>query len=239
MAVGETLRRLAARAVLLQERARLKEAVSPHQQAIGQKGACELVVKALRLLAVLHPDVTITTLDMRNAYNSLSRAAALEAIIDRTPWLVPMTVLFYSSPSSYVYCQGPNVALVHSALGVEQGDVEAPALFALALAPALAAAQSDLDALSLAESLPPVTILAYLDDVVIAAHPLLVERSIAIVSSHLASFGLNIQPRKTKIWTPSGLPPPPVPATFLVSHRAHDSWRPGGSRGFFPPGVWP
>jgi len=79
LAVGETLRRLAARALLIQEHEKLKVAVAPHQQAIGQKAACELVVKAVRLLGKAHPDIVVATLDMTNTYNSLSRASMIEA----------------------------------------------------------------------------------------------------------------------------------------------------------------
>jgi len=171
LAVGETFRRLAARSLLLQERVRLKEAVAPHQQAIGQKAACELVVKSLRLLAQAHPDCIIATLDLRNAYNTLSRAAVLEAVVARTPWLAPMTLLFYSSPSSYTYRNDYQSAQVWSPLGVEQGDVEAPALFALALAPALQTIQEELNLICLTESLSPVTIMAYLDDIVVSGPP--------------------------------------------------------------------
>ena len=106
LAVGETLRRLPARSLLLQEQARLKHAVAPHQQAIGQKAACELVVKALRLLGLARPNVVVATLDMRNAYNTLSRASMIEATLSLTPWLIPPPLLFYATPFEYIFRLG-------------------------------------------------------------------------------------------------------------------------------------
>ena len=71
----------------------------------------------------------VLQVDLRNAFNSISREEVLVAVSEHAPQLLPWVISCYGAHSK-LYCQGK--ATLSSEEGVQPGDPLGPLLFALA-----------------------------------------------------------------------------------------------------------
>ena len=159
VAIPETLYRLIALCALAESVTTVKAAlISVQQLCVGVPSACEGIAAAVRLyLAELEQpeaDVgdaieraqerlmrAVISTDGTNAFNTVSRAAVMEAVLKRVPGLLPFVRLSYSGVSRLMfvndqYSGKPGEELwrnFQSQTGVRQGDPLGPALFALAV----------------------------------------------------------------------------------------------------------
>ena len=120
---------------------------------------------AVNMLARTQADthLTIASVDATAAYDLVSRKAMLTAVRDSPafPSLLPFACLWYARESVYLWHAGEHSHCISQLKGGEQGDPLMPALFSVALAPALHDLQRELR--------PTEQVLAYLDDVDILA----------------------------------------------------------------------
>ena len=79
---------------------------------------------------------------------------------------------------------------------MDQGCPLSPALFAIAIADALEAAQEALRARP-----PSARVFSYLDDVMVFVPAELAPGAIEVISTALAAAGLTLEPSKTRVWT--------------------------------------
>ena len=111
------------------------------------------------------PQLTVISVDVSAAYDTVSRQSMLEALRD-TPSLSPLLPFaqrWYARESAYVWTAGPQSHRIAQAEGGEQGDPLMPTMFSLGFGPALRDLQADLR--------PGEHALAYLDDAYILASP--------------------------------------------------------------------
>ena len=94
IAVGCTLRRLAAKVAsnkALEDTATL---LAPHQLGYGVKGGAEAAVHSARLfLRNLKPDQALLKLDFKNAFNSVRRDKMLSSVLDLAPDISLLCIL--------------------------------------------------------------------------------------------------------------------------------------------------
>ena len=99
IAVGCTLRRLAAKVAsnkALEDTATL---LAPHQLVYGVKGGAEAAIHSARLfLRNLKPDQALLKLDFKNAFNSVCRDKMLSSVLDLAPDIFPFVYSAYSLP---------------------------------------------------------------------------------------------------------------------------------------------
>ena len=130
IAVGCTLRRLAAKVAsgkVLEDMAAL---LAPHQLGYGVKGGAEAAVHSARLfLHNLKPQQVLLKLDFKNAFNSLRRDKLLATVRILAPDLLPFVHSSYSLPSFLFWGD----KRLQSSEGVQQGDPLGPLLFCLSL----------------------------------------------------------------------------------------------------------
>ena len=101
IAIGCTLRRLAAKAIGSQLKSRMGDLLVPRQLGYGTPHGCEAVVHAVRMyLHHLSPDNAILKLDFSNAFNSIRRDIMLKAVQDLAPELLRFVHSVYSAPST-------------------------------------------------------------------------------------------------------------------------------------------
>ncbi len=257
LAVGEVLRRITARAVCMQAKDCFANDLVPHQFAVGLMGGCEAILKCIEVRVHEDPDLVVIALDVRNAYNHILRGTCLQSLFARRPELAAFASLFYKRRSMFRF-RGADGS-VHSLPadeGVEQGDSFAPALFAYGLHPALAHAQLILDEQCVTQGIPTVSILAYLDDIVILAPPEVAELAMLTVRNALRDIcGLELTNHKTQVWTPRQVRPPgslsqhwcpdgivvlggPLEAASLSAALAHDVLRPSAFPVALPAGTF-
>ena len=130
IAVGCTLRRLAAKYASMQVREQMGEFLQPIQLGYGVKLGAEAAVHAARrFLGSLPSDQLLLKLDFANAFNTLRRDKMLRAVGEIVPSLFPFVYSSYCSPSSLFW----EDKVLDSAEGVQQGDPLGPLLFCLTI----------------------------------------------------------------------------------------------------------
>ena len=97
--VGETLRRLIAKAILRVTHDDILKALGSIQLCAGQEAACEAGINAMRNLFEDDGVEAMLMVDASNAFNSLNREAALRNIRIYCPVLAPMLTNTYRTPS--------------------------------------------------------------------------------------------------------------------------------------------
>ena len=141
IAIGYTLRRIAAKCANAHATAVLADYLQPLQLGVGTPGGCEAAVHATRRYMESMPDGhCVVKLDFTNAFNSLRRDAMLEGVQQRIPGIYKFVHLAYSQPTQLIY-QGH---IIWSRQGPQQGDPDGTALFCNTIQPLLQTLQSEL-----------------------------------------------------------------------------------------------
>ena len=125
IAVGCTLRPLAAKVAGCRVRDKMAALLAPRQLGYGVKGGAEAAVHAARLYLKELQHQCVLKLDFRNAFNTLRRDKMLQAVQSFAPDLLPFVHSSYSSSASLFW----NDRIIQSAEGVQQGDPLGPLLF--------------------------------------------------------------------------------------------------------------
>src|SRR6202012_504455 len=128
----------------------------------------------------------VLKVDLRNAFNTVSRESVLAAVAQHFSVLLPYALAAYGAPTSLLFGDSE----VASSSGVQQGDPLGPLFFALALAGARRASGE-----------PPELELEgwYLDDGVLGAPAAAVRSAFDALASRLAAVGLVVNPRKCEV----------------------------------------
>jgi hypothetical protein len=156
IAIGDMIYRVALKAILTVSFR--TEMLLPNQLGVNSAGGVEPAVFLLEEAISGNNSSKveyIASLDLSNAFNTISRRAIASAVAKYAPTLYKATKWAYNYPSILVTHAGETLA---SAEGVRQGDPIAPLLFSLAIRPTLE---------HLLKKLPKATIVAYLDDIYI------------------------------------------------------------------------
>ena len=166
IATDDVFRRLVSRVLARAFANVFNEATWPYQFALSTRAGTDSLAAMLRAATELDPDATIVSLDGRNAYDSVSRAAIMGKLKEVAPQVLPFVRSFflYARVSTYLWWDDDGRCHeIAQAEGVEQGDSLAPALFALGQHDALATAARLLEA---GEFLA-----AFLDDIYVVTSP--------------------------------------------------------------------
>ena len=130
IAVGCTLRRLAAKVIGSELMEEMGELLAPWQLGYGVRRGAEAAVHAARLyLHDLDASRALLKLDFRNAFNSIRRDRMLTVVLELVPRLFRFVHSAYSSPSTLFWGN----KTIQSAEGVQQGDPLGPLLFCLTI----------------------------------------------------------------------------------------------------------
>jgi len=131
----------------------------------------------------------------------------LEALEEHAPELLPLAETFMRRASSFVFQgAGGSGELLQATLGVEQGDVLGPLLFAVAFRKPVEALRAALVAVLVeehgfsAEDAEAAAVLgAYLDDVVVGLPPEAAARVPALAAAAFAPVGCQVEQQKTRV----------------------------------------
>ena len=119
IAVGYTLRRIAAKCANNHVIARRSQALQPQQLGVGVSGGAEAAVHAVRRLAQNLPSGhAIVKLDFTNAFNSVRRDLILDAIASKIPEIYCLVHAAFSCNPSLTFGE----YLISSQEGAQQGD---------------------------------------------------------------------------------------------------------------------
>jgi hypothetical protein len=132
VAVGETVRRCAAKALWEIAKEEAKARLEPIQMGVGTLMGAETLVHVVRDWLFAHRengDKVLAMLDLSNAFNAVDRSAVRRATRAMMPGLALWVDTCYGSPSSLVL----GGRQLRSERGVQQGDPLGPALFSMAI----------------------------------------------------------------------------------------------------------
>jgi hypothetical protein len=205
IAVGETLRRLAAKCLVEKHQAAVIEYLEPLQLGVGVRGATEAIIHRVKewLHSGVPADHALLLLDFSNAFNTLDRTAMLRAISERCPHFLPYARFCYGAPTPLL---GPGCSL-NSQCGTQQGDACGPLFFAVTVHPlAVQAAQA-----------PDTTLAAwFLDDGSQAGSVAGLAEAVAKLEPAAAAIGLKLNRAKCKLFGPGLLDDLPAPLRGIL-----------------------
>ena len=92
LVIGDLLRRLVARTLAQQFSEPIALACSPHQYALSTRAGAEALIHSLQARTEADPQLTVVSVDVSAAYDTVSRQSMLEALRD-TPSLSPCSAL--------------------------------------------------------------------------------------------------------------------------------------------------
>ena len=183
IAVGCTLRRLAAKVAsgkVLEDMAAL---LAPRQLGFGVKGGVEAAVHCARLyLRNLKPQQVLLKLDFKNAFNSLRRDKMLSAVQVLAPTILPFVHSAYSS-TSFLFWDDKSI---QSCEGIQQGDPLGTLLFCLTLYQLQSRLESEF-------------CLLYLDDVTLGGDQEEILHDFKIFEQEAADLGLRLNQLKSEV----------------------------------------
>ena len=130
--IGETARRIIAKAIMRVARADITHAVGSIQVCAGQEGGCEAAIHAVNNLFSQDDTEAVLLADASNAFNSLNRSTALHNMNFICPTLAKVLNNTYQAPIC-LFVQGGEE--IKSCEGTTQGDPLAMAMYALAIRP--------------------------------------------------------------------------------------------------------
>jgi hypothetical protein len=191
IAVGEVLARVAGTVVLNRCLPFLRETFLHEGQYALERGGCETIIHLCR--QALSGDNVLVTLDCKNAFNSVHRAAIRQVLIscpELSP-LLPMWDLLYAASSELLVADGDLMHTIFSTSGVRQGDVLGPVFFCLALLPIFRSLPTDLRGHSL----------SFMDDITIAGNGTRVIALVTYLRQALRHIGLDLNCSKCHVFS--------------------------------------
>ena len=182
IAVGCTLRRLAAKVACFRVREEMADLLAPKQLGYGVSGGAEAAVHAARLFVHNLEEQCVLKLDFKNAFNSLRRDKMLQAIKGFAPSLFPLVHAAYSAPSTLFWGD----KTIQSAEGVQQGDPLGPLLFFLTIHPLVSKLKSEF-------------CVWYLDDGTVGGEAEVVKEDLEAVRQEGLELGLELNEGKSEV----------------------------------------
>lgn len=189
IAIGTIFHKLISSAIMLNIKEHLPGIFSPVQFGVGIPGGAENIIHGIRNLLGDHPDWALVSLDLTNAFNSVSRNFFINQVYQKFPNILPWVWQCYGQ-HSHLLIRGADP--IPSACGVRQGDPMGPFLFCLAIQPFLEEASNQVHSLT------------YMDDIYFVGSPNKMPDVISTLEPHLSSIGLKINTNKS--WTTLALP---------------------------------
>ena len=195
-AVGESIRRLTGKCLCVALKEKAASFFKPSQFSVACPNGAEKVIHGLRACIDKHwfdDDFGVLKIDMKNAFNLVSRQALLSECAKHFPELFPWV--------SWCYGQHPllwhSLGCLTSESGVQQGDPLGPLLFSLVLNILVKAISTTCSNL--------LNHAWYMDDKVLAGPRATLCRAITLLQSEGPALGIHINMSKCEVFSSHSL----------------------------------
>ena len=170
----------------------------PLQYSVAVSGGLDMIIHAQRIHAHQHPEHAFISIDARNAFNTLHRAAIARGMVDGAG-LDDMLSYFLAGHAAPVplYCPGTNTPIVWSSDGARQGCPLGSTYFCLGLHPLL---------LEMRRLFPTVRVAAATDDIGIQGPVPDLERAWQWLTQEGPAYGYHVRPDKCVLLPPASGP---------------------------------
>ena len=191
--MGEALRRLVGKCLCAVTKEKVSEYFAPLQMGVACPSGAEKIIHGLRHCVEEHwmdEDFAVMKIDMRNAFNLVSRQALLDECSAHFPELLPWASWCYGLHPTLWHPMG----IISSETGVQQGDPLGPMFFCLVLHKLVTAITTDNECSSLLFHR------WYIDDGVVAGPKHAVAKVFSIIQELGPPLGLFINAGKCELF---------------------------------------
>ena len=204
----EFLRRLALKALMAVKRQSVTTAVGTLQYGVGAKDGASRMIKTIQQRAEDDHDRVLLALDVRAAFQNISRKAIIDALTNADPELAAIFSAWSHGKAEHRARLSTNrTDRITASSGVDQGDPLSSAAFAAGIAAPLSRALQ-----SMQQSLDLGTMMhLYIDDWYIWIRPAAIPAAIERISEAIRPLGLSLETTKLQIWSATCTAPIPAP----------------------------
>lgn len=201
--MGSTFRRLTSKICCKYVISNLESKFQPTQLGCGSKGGCEAAIHACRTFLHSSESKVLLKVDVKNAFNTVSRGPLLAEIQKNSPDIYPYLWQCYSSPTNLMY-----KSYYILSVGCQQGDPLGPAVFSLAIHPIISELNSKFN-------------VWYLDDGSLGGEASSVLNDLSTIVNKFQAIGLELNTNKCELFID---PDTPALLTNSTRFRKRMSW---------------
>ena len=210
IALFETTLKLATGSLLEVSSKAISKKIFPHQFGAGTPAGAEAMLRMSQALARAFPHYVMIGTDVKNAFGTLHRASILQAIAEVSPDLLPVLLALWRSGPTTMFVQISEEQWERFFVGdgLFQGECLSTAIFCLCMNTVIKLFVNSLPL----EIRKCITILAYVDDVMLHMPPEHVPVVWPLWCAALKKVGLVVEVSKCTSW---------IPAALVISPELH------------------
>ena len=188
IALGDALRKIAIGIAIRQYSDEINSILGNVQLGMSKSG-CERIFHTFNAASALHPSHDAMFIDGENAFNKMERDEALLRLKASMPQFVGYFLAFYGSSSSLWFGDKE----IKAGVGVQQGDVFDPVIYAMSTLPLLHKANS------FAENSSTGFTMGYFDDINSLGTTAYSQHTLRLYKTDGPKYGFHVNPNKTII----------------------------------------
>ena len=209
------LRRPALKSVMAAKKESVAKCAGPFQYGVGRPDGANTMIKTIQYLAEADNSRVLVALDLKAAFQNVSRRAMLRSIAQTDADLAAIFSRWYTGTTEHRMHYESAYTKITANSGVDQGCPLSACGFSAVVDPTLHSIMTEL--CNLCD--PEAQLFAYLDDWYLRIKPHCLLQTIAVVTAATSSVNLALQTTKTQIW--KGSCQDPIPLEFQGQGHAH------------------
>ena len=202
------LRRLALKSVMAAKKESVAKCAGPFQYGVGRPDGANTMIKTIQYLAEADNSRVLVALDLKAAFQNVSRRAMLRSIAQTDADLAAVFSRWYTGTTEHRMHYESAYTKITANSGVDQGCPLSACGFSAVVDPTLHSIMTEL--CNLYD--PGAQLFAYLDDWYLWIKPQCLLQTIAVITAATRSVSLALQTTKTQIW--KGSCQDPIPPEF-------------------------
>ena len=200
------LRRLALKSVMAAKQESVAKCAGPFQYGVGRPDGANTMIKTIQYLAEADNSRVLVALDLKAAFQNVSRRAMLRSIAQTDSDLAAVFSRWYTGTTEHRMHYDSAYTKITANSGVDQGCPLSACGFSAVVDPTLHSIMTELCTLYD----PGAQLFAYLDDWYLWIKPHCLLQTIAVITAATRSVSHALQTTKTQIWRGSCQDPIPL-----------------------------